>query len=101
MTGACVKCGAHGYVMPLHGGRGGPQFCPLCAGAWHAEHGRRRRAARVVIKALKAYDKAGGSLYGKDFDELKLTASGFSFLALARIRTLATSPRNCWPPPLR
>jgi hypothetical protein len=36
---ACTKCGEHGYTMPLHGERGGPQFCFMCAGAWHAEHG--------------------------------------------------------------
>jgi hypothetical protein len=78
MMGACVKCGEHGYVMPLHDERGGPLFCFMCAGAWHAEYGPRRRARRVVIKALRAYEAAGGHVFGKDFDELKLAASGFS-----------------------
>ena len=79
MTGQianCVQCGSDTYVMPLHGERGGPPYCPICAGAWHAEHGRRRRAGRVVVKALRGYQEAGGSLYGKDFDALKLAAGG-------------------------
>jgi hypothetical protein len=77
MTGSvapCRQCGSNTYVEPLHGERGGPPYCPICAGAWHAEHGRKRRAARVVIKALRGYDEAAGSLYGKDFDVLKLAA---------------------------
>ena len=41
MMGACTKCDEHGYVMPLHGERGGPPFCFMCAGAWHAEHAPR------------------------------------------------------------
>ena len=72
----CTNCGSNTYVEPLHGERGGPPYCPICAGAWHAEHGRRRRAARVVIKAMKGYDQAGGSLYGTEFDALKLAAGG-------------------------
>ena len=72
----CSECGEHGYIGPLHGERGGPLFCLLCSGKWHAEHGRRWRAGRVVIKALKAYEAAGGSLFGKDFDQLKLVAGG-------------------------
>ena len=72
----CSECGEHRYIGPLHGERGGPLFCLLCSGKWHAEHGRRWRAGRVVIKALKAYEAAGGSLFGKDFDQLKLVAGG-------------------------
>jgi hypothetical protein len=75
-VGPCAKCGEHGYVMPLHDERGGPLFCFMCAGAWHAEHGPLRRTRRVVVKALRAYDKAGGKLYGEQFDELKLAAGG-------------------------
>jgi hypothetical protein len=74
----CTQCGSETYVMPLHDERGGPPFCPICAGAWHAEHAPRRRAERVVIKALKAYKATGGSLYGKEFDQLQLTASGLA-----------------------
>ena len=72
----CIKCGSHTYVMPLRGERGGPLFCFMCAGAWHAEYGRKRRAGRVVVKALRGYQKAGGKTYGKDFDQLKLAADG-------------------------
>jgi hypothetical protein len=75
MIGACTKCGTHhGSVMPLHGEWGGPPYCFMCAGAWHAEHAPRRRARRVLIKALKAYEAAGGSLNGEEFDELKIEA---------------------------
>jgi hypothetical protein len=67
-------CGEHGYALPLHGDNGGPPCCPLCIGKWHAEHGRRRRTGRIVIRALKAYEEAGGQW--KDFDKLKLAAMG-------------------------
>src|SRR5262245_62295649 len=90
MTGSiasCTKCGSHTYVEPLHGERGGPPYCPICAGACHAEHGRKRRAARTLIKAMKAYDRAGGSLYDKDFDALKIAAGPETFPDV-----LATSP---------
>jgi hypothetical protein len=76
---ACTMCGKHDYVGPLHGERGGPLACLLCSGKWHAEHAPRRRARRVVIKALKAYEAVGGRLWGKDFDEVKFAASGFFF----------------------
>jgi hypothetical protein len=56
--------------MPLHGDKGGPLFCRLCAGARHAEHGRRHKAGRVVIKAMNAYLEAGGRWI--DFDKLKI-----------------------------
>ena len=77
---ACTKCGQRTYVAPLHDERGGPLFCFLCAGAWHAEHAPKRRARRVLIKALKAYEKAGGSLHDKEFNELILAASGYFFV---------------------
>jgi hypothetical protein len=80
MIGACTKCGTHGYIMPLHSERGGPPYCFMCAGAWHAEHAPRRRAVRVVIKALKAYEAAGGSLYGQEFDELKIASGPYASL---------------------
>ena len=75
--GYCAMCGKHDCVGPLHGERGGPKCCLLCIGKWDAEQGPLRRARRALTKALKAYDAAGGSLYGKDFDELKLSASGY------------------------
>ena len=80
---ACTKCGQVTYVAPLHDERGGPLFCFLCAGAWFAEHGPRRRARRILIKALKAYDAAGGSTLDKDFNELRLAANGY-FQSLVR-----------------
>jgi hypothetical protein len=69
----CTKCGSRTYVEPLHGERGGPLYCPLCAGAWHAEHGQRRRAGRVVIRAIKAFFDAGGK--SGDVDKLKNSAA--------------------------
>jgi hypothetical protein len=60
----------------LHGPKGGPLCCLLCVGKWDAEHAPRRRARRVLIKALKAYEAAGGSVWGDDFDKLKVTTSG-------------------------
>ena len=73
--GHCATCGKHDYIGPLHGERGGPRCCLLCIGKWDAEHTPRRRARRIAIRALKAYQAAGGSLYGKDFDKLKLAVS--------------------------
>jgi hypothetical protein len=39
-------------------------------GQWHAEHGRRRRAGRVVVRAIEAFLEAGGKY--RDIDKLKL-----------------------------
>jgi len=72
----CAICGKHDYVAPLYGERGGPLTCLLCVGQWNAEHGRRRRAERVVIKALKAYEAAGGNIFGVDFNRLMCAAGG-------------------------
>jgi hypothetical protein len=60
-AGTCVNCGKHGYVLPLHGDRGGPLFCPLCAGEWNARHSRRRKFGRVAMKAIQLYLANGGS----------------------------------------
>jgi hypothetical protein len=73
--GACAICGKQDYLRPLHGERGGPHCCLLCIGQWDAEHTPRLRARRHVIKAIQAYEAAGGSLYGKEFDDLKLATS--------------------------
>lgn len=74
-AGQCAECGkANAYLMPLHDDKGGPLMCLLCAGAWHAEHGRARRAGYVVIKAIKAYFAAGGRY--ADIEKLRLCASG-------------------------
>ena len=71
---SCEKCGEHTYVTPLHGEKGGPPFCPICAGKWHAEHTRRRKWGRIIIKAMKFYEREGGRW--DDFDKLKLAAAG-------------------------
>jgi hypothetical protein len=73
----CAFCNEYSYCVPLHGDRGGPLSCLPCSGKWDAEHAPRRRARRVVIKALKAYEASGGHLYGKDFEELRVVATGF------------------------
>jgi hypothetical protein len=59
-------------VIPLHGEQGGPLVCYICAGKWHAEHGRCRRAGRVVIRAIQANEEAGGKW--ADVDKLKISA---------------------------
>jgi hypothetical protein len=81
--GYCAECGKHDYVGPLHGERGGPRCCLLCIGKWDAEHTPRRRARRGLIRALKAYDAAGGNVYGREFDELKLVATSRFFSAIS------------------
>jgi hypothetical protein len=75
--GKCQKCSQRGYIMPLHGDKGGPLFCPPCIGAWHGEHGKKLKWRRIVVKALQGYEKAGGALW-KDKDALWLAASGQS-----------------------
>ncbi len=72
----CKKCGEHTLLLPLHGDKGGPEFCPICAGKWHAEHTRRRKWGRIIIKAMKFYEREGGRW--DDFDKLKLAASGIA-----------------------
>jgi hypothetical protein len=49
-------------------------LCPICAGKWQAEHGRRRRAGRIVIRALTAFEEAGGN--PADMEKLRITALG-------------------------
>ena len=71
--GTCQKCNKNGsYIMPLHGDKGGPMFCPFCAGEWHGEHGKRRKYGRIVIKAMKSYVEIGS---GKWWDIAKLKDS--------------------------
>ena len=68
--GYCDGCKRLAFLTPLHGpDKGGPLRCYVCAGAWQAEHGRKRRTGRVVIRAMKAFLDAGGS----ERDLLKLT----------------------------
>jgi hypothetical protein len=69
----CAGCGKHSVLIPLHGGKGGPLRCPLCVGMWNAEHGRRRRTGRIVIRAIRAFLDAGGKY--NDIDKLRLSAT--------------------------
>jgi len=76
-NGECSICHKRDYLTPLHGDNGGLMCCLLCKGTWHAEHGRRRRTGRIVIRALKAYEEAGGNW--SDFDKLKLSSMAGGF----------------------
>jgi len=49
-------------------------MCPVCQGKWHAEHSRRRKWGRIIIKAMKFYQREGGSW--NDFDKMKFAAGG-------------------------
>jgi hypothetical protein len=69
----CEGCGEVTLLVPLHGGKGGPLRCPLCVGKWNAEHGRKRRTGRIVIRAMKAFYEAGGT--STDIDKLQTSVS--------------------------
>jgi hypothetical protein len=77
MNGICEGCGETSWLIPLHGGKGGPLRCPICAGKWNAEHGRRRRTGRIAIRAIKAFLDAGGKY--QDIDKLKFSATSGVF----------------------
>jgi hypothetical protein len=73
----CEDCGTtKGIIAPLHLDKGGPLFCLPCGSDWHGRYGRRRKLGRVVIKALAAYDKAGGN-FDEDLTRFKLAAWGY------------------------
>jgi hypothetical protein len=74
--GHCSKCGNHKLIQPLHGDKGGPLTCWECGLEWHAKHARKRKAGRIVVKAIKAYLNAGGAY--RHIDRLKLAANGSS-----------------------
>lgn len=75
--GYCDGCKRCALLTRLHGPeKGGPLRCYVCAGAWHAEHGQKRRIGRVVIRALKAFVDAGGSR--RDVHSLTLAAMASS-----------------------
>jgi hypothetical protein len=76
----CAICNTHAYCAPLHGDGGGPLCCLTCVGKWHAEHGRRRRAGRVVIRAIKAFLDAGGK--SADVEKLKTSATMSDFMGV-------------------
>jgi hypothetical protein len=70
--GECSICHERNdFLIPLQGEQGGPQCCLMCRGKWHAEHGKRRRLGRIVIRAMNAFLDGGGSW--KDIDKLKLS----------------------------
>jgi len=71
---SCLKCGQETYCTPLHDDKGGPLMCPVCIGKWNAEHTRRRKWGRIIIKAMKMYAKEGGRY--QDFDKLKWASMG-------------------------
>jgi hypothetical protein len=68
----CARCGKHDYVTPLHGDAGGPMCCLMCIGEWQAQHGRKRRTGRIVIRAIMAFREAGGSM--DDIEKLTKSA---------------------------
>jgi hypothetical protein len=74
--GNCQDCGTHTALMPLHGPRGGPLRCPLCIGKWNAEHGRKRRLGRIVVRAMIAFMDAGGTK--ADLVSLQMSAVGIN-----------------------
>jgi hypothetical protein len=88
----CSICGKHDYVMPLHGDRGGPLCCLLCIGKWHAEHGRRIRTGRIVIRAVEAYKEAGGKL--TDIDKLTASRSLVDYFGLDPLGYMTDMARN-------
>jgi hypothetical protein len=65
-------CAKRDYLRSLHGDTGGPMCCLLCIGKWHAEHGRRRRLGRIVIRAMVAFLAGGGK--SDDLNMLMLSA---------------------------
>ncbi|MCZ6604845.1 MAG: hypothetical protein O7A03_06835 [Alphaproteobacteria bacterium] len=91
MIARCTKCGEHTYLRPLHDAKGGPLLCPICAGKWHAKHNHTRKWERIIVKAMKHYQRAGGRW--SDFDRMKLSVAaadlGFT-LAGSEANTIGT-----------
>lgn len=76
----CPGCDEVTVLLPLHGPKGGPLRCPLCVGAWNAEHGRKRRLGRIVVRAIRAFFNAGGS--DKDLNKLRVTEHGLDVFGI-------------------
>lgn len=74
-TIGCTKCLKALPAYPLHDDKGGPLMCWQCAGAWHAEHTRRRKWGRIIIKAMKMYLKEGGTPF--DFRTMEVRSYGY------------------------
>jgi uncharacterized Zn ribbon protein len=62
-AGRCSNCGKHSYLLRLHGEKGGPLMCPLCAGEWNAKHTRRRKFGRILAQAAQLYLENGGKAF--------------------------------------
>ena len=96
--GSCVKCGDGSYVMPLHGEKGGPLFCPLCAGAWHAqqkaERKRRSNASSSRLAVASARARRDDARAARGHDQAHASRSS---PARARRSLRTVSPRPCWP----
>jgi hypothetical protein len=90
--GDCAICGEHDVLTPLHGDHGGPVCCLLCRGKWHAEHGRRRKLGRIVIRAIKAFIDGGGRY--EDLDKLKIAAIGSDWFDLDPLGYLAGASKT-------
>lgn len=71
----CGGCGETSWLIPLHGEKGGPLRCYVCAGEWNAKYTRRRKWGRIIIKAMKMFEKEGGSW--SSFDKMKIASFGF------------------------
>jgi hypothetical protein len=69
VVGNCANCSKSSYLIRLHGDKGGPLMCLICAGEWNAKHTRRRKFGRVVIKAMNLYLENGGRF--TDLDKFK------------------------------
>jgi hypothetical protein len=88
--GRCQGCDELTWLLPLHGEKGGPLQCFKCAVEWQAIYGRRRKAGRVLIKAMKIYFDAGGK--DSDLAKLKLAAWGLSFASRIKPANIELSP---------
>jgi hypothetical protein len=72
--GVCAGCGKTSWLVPLYDERGGPLRCYLCAGEWNASYSRRPKWGRLIIKAIKLYEKEGGKC--GDLTEMSFVAWG-------------------------
>src|SRR5262245_24086865 len=73
----CKKCGRKRLLCSPHSEKGGPLFCLGCGMEWHAAYSRKRKIGRIVVKALKAFLDAGGSILV--IERLRLRAQGLDF----------------------
>lgn len=80
-VGTCGSCRRPNILVgPLHGERGGPPFCMRCGIDWNSEHSRKRKLGRIVVKAMKAYLKIGGT--SGDLNLLQFAALGLDLFQL-------------------